>query len=148
MVSFLAYREHALRSTMHVNMWLPWLCATWILIVLLLVAQKASDSRYSMQVYRDLAAEDGIPLDSAPHGVRDFSLTALPGGYRRLLHRPRDLNWRLLRYSDPDAPLAHSTLDRLSGAPPPSVQPISPGGHLNISLLSHALLSMWARYVR
>ncbi|CAL8462051.1 g1582 [Coccomyxa elongata] len=78
------------------------------------------------QVYRDLAAEDGIPLDSTPHGVRDFSLAALPGGYRRLLHRPRDLNWRLLRYSDPDAPLAHSTLDRLSGAPPPSVQPISP----------------------
>ncbi|BDA41229.1 Multisubstrate pseudouridine synthase 7 [Coccomyxa sp. Obi] len=78
------------------------------------------------QVYRDLAAEDGISLDSAPHGVRDFSLTALPGGYRRLLHRPRDLNWRLLRYSDPDEPLAHSTLDRLAGVPPPSVQPISP----------------------
>lgn len=81
----------------------------------------------SLQVYTDLATKDGIPLDSAPHGVRDFSLTALPGGYRRLLHRPRDLNWRLLRYSDPDAPLALSTLDRLTGAAPPAVNVIGPG---------------------
>ncbi|EIE24990.1 tRNA pseudouridine synthase D [Coccomyxa subellipsoidea C-169] len=79
------------------------------------------------QVYRDLAAKDGIPLDSAPHGVRDFSMTALPGGYRRLLHRPRDLNWRLLRYSDPDAPLALSTLDRLTGVAPPAVNAIESG---------------------
>ncbi|KAK9908622.1 hypothetical protein WJX75_000533 [Coccomyxa subellipsoidea] len=78
------------------------------------------------QVYRDLAAKDGISLDSTPHGVRDFSLTALPGGYRRLLHRPRDLNWRLLRYSDPDAPLASSTLDRLTGVAPPAVNVITP----------------------
>jgi len=80
-----------------------------------------------LQVYEDLAAKDAISLDSAPHGVRDFSLAALPGGYRRLLHRPRDLNWRLLRYSDPDAPLALSTLDRLIGVAPPEVHPLTPG---------------------
>ena len=78
-------------------------------------------------MYKDLAAKDGIPLDSAPHGVRDFSVMALPGGYRRLLHRPRDLNWRLLCYSDPDAPLASSTLDRLTGVAPPAVDVITPG---------------------
>ena len=72
---------------------------------------------------------DGIPSDSAPHGVRDFSLT---GGHRWLLHRPRDLNWRLLCYSDPGEPLAHSTLDWLSGIPPPVVQPISPGVVLHL----------------
>ena len=27
------------------------------------------------------------------------------GDYRRLLHRPSDLQWALLRYSDPDVPL-------------------------------------------
>ena len=85
-----------------------------------------------MQVYRDLAAKDGISLDSTPHGVRDFSLTALPGGYRRLLHRPRDLNWLLLLYSYPDAPLASSTLDRLTGVAPPAVNVITPGIKLSI----------------
>lgn len=84
-----------------------------------------------LQVYADLAAKDAIALDSAPHKVRDFSMAALPGGYRRLLHRPRDLNWRLLRYSDPNAPLALSTLDRLTGVAPPEVHAITPGHNSN-----------------
>ena len=34
---------------------------------------------------------------------RFFNLQA--GDYRRLLHRPSDLQWALLRYGDPDVPL-------------------------------------------
>jgi tRNA pseudouridine13 synthase len=43
------------------------------------------------QVYRDVAQRDGIPLDSAPHSVREFALTEFPGAYRHVLHRPIDL---------------------------------------------------------
>lgn len=99
-------------------------------------AREQAACSHRVQVYRDLAAKDGISLDSAPHGVRDFLLTALPGGYRRLLHRPRDLNWRLLRYSDPDAPLASSTLDRLTGVAPPAVNVITPGIKFKIYFLN------------
>lgn len=42
-------------------------------------------------VYASLAAADGISLDSSPHGAQEFSVTALAGAYRRVLHRPTDL---------------------------------------------------------
>ena len=35
-----------------------------------------------MQVYKDVAALDGISLESAPHGDKDFSLLGMPGSYR------------------------------------------------------------------
>jgi hypothetical protein len=79
------------------------------------------------QVYKQHAAQDGVQLDGAPHNVREFSLAGLPGGYRRLLHRPADLRWRLLAYTDADAPLAATDLDRLQGVDPPVVHPITPG---------------------
>ena len=37
------------------------------------------------QVYARIAEEQGIPLDSCPHGCRNFALTALAGDYRRLI---------------------------------------------------------------
>lgn len=42
-------------------------------------------------VYRSLAAADGVSLDSSPHGTQDFSMAALPGAYRHVIHRPADL---------------------------------------------------------
>lgn len=42
-------------------------------------------------VYLQLAAADGVSLDSSPHGSKDFSIMELTGAYRHLLHRPADL---------------------------------------------------------
>ena len=36
----------------------------------------------SLQVYTATAAKDGISLESAPHGDKDFSLLGMPGSYR------------------------------------------------------------------
>lgn len=139
-----------------------------------------------MQVYKDTAAKDGISLESAPHGDKDFSLLGMPGSYRcqltlptahfadicqrddlhgtalhillwpaaifnssmwrlvhakrseqahesernlcrRILHRPSDLQWRLLSYKDADEPLAITDLQRLEHASLASVIPITPG---------------------
>ena len=35
-----------------------------------------------LQVYTATAAQDGISLESAPHGDKDFSMLGMPGGYR------------------------------------------------------------------
>lgn len=43
------------------------------------------------EVYSQLAAADGVSLEAAPHGCQEFSIAALRGGYRCLLHRPTDL---------------------------------------------------------
>jgi hypothetical protein len=59
-----------------------------------------------VQVYKQLAGEDGVSLDRSPHNVRNFSIQNLAGDYRRLVQRPRATAWRLLRYTAPDAELA------------------------------------------
>ena len=43
--------------------------------------------------------------------------------YRRLLARPAALEWKVLRYSDPTAPLALTDLARLRGEPEPAGEP-------------------------
>lgn len=66
-----------------------------------------------MQVYQDLCSKDGLSLNEpSAHGSREYSLSLMPGAYRRLLVRPADLSWQLLRYSNADAPLAVTALDR------------------------------------
>lgn len=45
-------------------------------------------------VFRQLAEADGVSLDTAAHGSQDFSITALPGAYRHVLHHPADLEVR------------------------------------------------------
>jgi tRNA(Glu) U13 pseudouridine synthase TruD len=45
-----------------------------------------------------------------------FTQSGLTGDYRRLVHVPRDLSWRLLRYSDPDDDsLTETDMDRAMG---------------------------------
>ena len=68
------------------------------------------------QVYIDTAAGDGVSLDSCLHSVKDFSLTQLPGDYRRVLHKPADLKWALLHYSDPNQTLSLTQAEELDGA--------------------------------
>jgi tRNA pseudouridine13 synthase len=45
----------------------------------------------------------------------------LSGSYRKILHVPKDLTWRVLRYTDPDVPLAQSDEDKLLGFEPPAL---------------------------
>ena len=67
------------------------------------------------EVYRRVAAEQGVSLDASPHATREFSIRGLPGAYRHVVYRPSDLQYRLLRYDDPDAELATTDLMRLQG---------------------------------
>ena len=86
-------------------------------------------------IYHQLAAADSIHLDSptttslngkndsnsssSKTGDQAFSLNALSGDYRRVIHKPEQLSWKLLDYSDPDEPLALSELERLAGGQEP-----------------------------
>jgi hypothetical protein len=51
---------------------------------------------------------------------RDY---ALSGSYRNILHLPKELSWAVLRYTDPDVPLAQSDEDQLLGKEPPAPDP-------------------------
>ncbi|CAL5229719.1 g13095 [Coccomyxa viridis] len=75
------------------------------------------------QIYRDTAERDGISLDTAPHGDKDFSLLGMPGSYRRVTHP----YWRLLSYKEADEALAITDLQRLEHASLASVIPIDTG---------------------
>jgi len=50
-----------------------------------------------------------------------FREYTLNGSYRAIIHLPRELSWSVLRYTDPDVPLAQSDEDRLLGFDPPSI---------------------------
>jgi tRNA pseudouridine13 synthase len=47
----------------------------------------------------------------------------LGGSYRNILHLPKELSWSVLRYTDPDVPLAQSDEDQLLGNEPPAPDP-------------------------
>lgn len=49
---------------------------------------------------------------------REYSLG---GSYRKILHLPKELSWSVLRYTDPDVPLAQADEDKLLGFEPPVV---------------------------
>jgi len=75
-------------------------------------------------VYRAEAASLGIPMVDPQggheklgvHHVKEFCMTQLPGDYRRIVYRPKDLTWRTVRYSDPIAEIEPTQLQRLQDA--------------------------------
>lgn len=72
-------------------------------------------------IYESLAAADHISLGSGTNKSNQaFSIHALTGDYRRIVHKPEALHWKVLEYSDPDEPLALSELERLSGVKEPA----------------------------
>jgi hypothetical protein len=89
--------------------------------------------RIWLQVYEEAAAEDGVSLKDGTHGVRDFSMRTLPGTYRRVLYKPKDLTWRLLAYTNPDADLLASDLTVALQRSPPTATEIKPGMQLFFS---------------
>ena len=84
------------------------------------------------EVYTSRAAADGVSLSGGQHSVREFSLSAFSGGYRRLLQRPGAMAWRLLRYDGADDELARTAFgDALVAEgrrPPPPAAAMPPPG--------------------
>lgn len=80
-------------------------------------------------IYESLAAADHITLGPATNKSNQaFSIHALTGDYRRIVHKPEGLRWKVLEYSDPDEPLAVSELERLSGMKEPAALQGMSGG--------------------
>ncbi|CAN6981524.1 unnamed protein product [Brassica oleracea var. botrytis] len=66
------------------------------------------------EIFHDLAKKDGISLTESIHGVKEFSITSMTGGYRRVFQKPIDFEWELLTYTDSNKPLAETDLDRIT----------------------------------
>ncbi|KAM0824465.1 hypothetical protein ACQ4PT_070182 [Festuca glaucescens] len=66
------------------------------------------------EIYHEIAKKDGISLTESAHGVKEFSITNMKGGYRRVCQRPIDFEWELMTYTDDSASLAETDLDLLS----------------------------------
>ncbi len=75
-----------------------------------------------MQVYASTAKNDGVSLDTSPHGVREFMMTGLAGAYRRVVHRPDDLAHSLVRYDNQNCDLASTGLEGLDGRQTPAAK--------------------------
>jgi len=45
---------------------------------------------------------------------------SLPGSYRKLIHKPSNVSWEHIRYTDPEIPLAQCDEDRILGLNEPA----------------------------
>ncbi|EOD17688.1 hypothetical protein EMIHUDRAFT_243837 [Emiliania huxleyi CCMP1516] len=81
------------------------------------------------EVYTELLARQRLEPASFHHKVKEM---VMPGAYRRLVQRPRDLSWQYFRYTDPRVPLARTDLARLRGDPEP--QGVADGPRLAVVL--------------
>ncbi|CAL4908998.1 unnamed protein product [Urochloa decumbens] len=70
------------------------------------------------EIYHEMAKKDGISLTENAHGVKEFSITSMKGGYRRVFQRPIDFQWELMTYTDDSSSLAETDLDALSRTKP------------------------------
>ncbi|CAD6222912.1 unnamed protein product [Miscanthus lutarioriparius] len=80
------------------------------------------------RIYHEIAKKDGISLIESAHGIKDFSITSMKGGYRRVLQRPIDFEWDLMTYTNDNTPLVPTDLDILSETQSSETnQPLSDG---------------------
>ncbi|CAL5339704.1 unnamed protein product [Camellia sinensis] len=70
------------------------------------------------KVYHDLAKKDAISLTESVHSVKEFSITNMTGGYRRVFQKLKDFEWEILRYTDGNIPLAETDLDIIAKSKP------------------------------
>lgn len=63
------------------------------------------------KIFHDLAKKDDISLTESVHSVKEFSITSMTGGYRRVFQKPMDFEWKLLTYTDGDIPLVETDLE-------------------------------------
>ncbi|KAG7096834.1 hypothetical protein E1B28_004243 [Marasmius oreades] len=68
--------------------------------------------------YREFLVMDGLDPDNFVRKQKDYTLG---GSYRKVLHLPNEMSWSVLRYTDPDVPLAQADEDKLLGFDPPLV---------------------------
>ncbi|KAI0304237.1 pseudouridine synthase [Russula brevipes] len=70
--------------------------------------------------YKEYLFKDGLDPDNFQRRQKEYTLG---GSYRNILHLPKELSWSVLRYTDPDVPLAQSDEDQLLGNEPPAPDP-------------------------
>ena len=58
----------------------------------------------------------------------------MSGAYRKILHKPASLEYRVLQYDDPTAPLAQTDEDKMFGRPAPQPSPSATSTALQIDL--------------
>lgn len=80
--------------------------------------------------YRAFLEAEGFTLDSFVN--KRFRELSLPGGYRKVVQMPGDVNCTFLRYDDPNAPLTLSDAERLQGKPEPTSKPGGASGALRV----------------
>ncbi|XP_034707286.1 multisubstrate pseudouridine synthase 7 isoform X3 [Vitis riparia] len=70
------------------------------------------------QVYHDFAKKDAISLTESVHSVKEFSITNMTGGFRRVFQKPIDFEWELLTYTEGNIPLAETDWDKITKSKP------------------------------
>jgi len=62
--------------------------------------------------YKEFLRADQLDPDNFVRKQKEY---CLGGSYRHILHLPKELSWSVLRYTDPDVPLAQADEDKLLG---------------------------------
>ncbi|WKA03129.1 hypothetical protein VitviT2T_021258 [Vitis vinifera] len=73
------------------------------------------------QVYHDFAKKDAISLTESAHSVKEFSITNMTGGFRRVFQKPIDFEWELLTYTEGNIPLAETDWDKITKSKPSNI---------------------------
>ncbi|KAL0568857.1 multisubstrate pseudouridine synthase 7 [Marasmius crinis-equi] len=68
--------------------------------------------------YKEFLEMDGLDPNNFVRKQKDYTLG---GSYRKILHLPKEMSWSVLRYTDPDVPLAQADEDKLLGFDAPVV---------------------------
>ena len=74
-------------------------------------------------LYLDLMKKDGIDLQLLIDSNNHFKMR---GGYRKIIHIPKDLSWKVFKYNDANIPLSLCDSDRLENKSYPLSVPDSP----------------------
>ncbi|ORX91940.1 tRNA pseudouridine synthase D [Basidiobolus meristosporus CBS 931.73] len=89
--------------------------------------------------YNELMSQDGLDPRDMRRNVKEFSL---PGSYRKFMAKPENVSWQTLKYTDADASLAQTDLDRLAGIQEPAGVP--DGDHLALRVAFSLSSSQYA----
>jgi tRNA pseudouridine13 synthase len=84
--------------------------------------------------YAEILAKDGMTMESFRNKIKEFSL---PGGYRKIVHRPRDMAFHIAKFDGDNEKIAADDFDILRG----KVPPVKTEGNHNAVVLSFTLPS-------
>ncbi|PVG03526.1 tRNA pseudouridine synthase D [Serendipita vermifera] len=71
------------------------------------------------ELYKSFLRVDGLNPEDFSRKQREYSLA---GSYRKILHCPKEVSWKTMRYTDPEIPLAQSDEDRILGIEEPQTE--------------------------